>query len=127
MATHALIIDDDKLNLEVLGLLLKSEGATFTSVQDPTKLDAILAGQPAFDIVFLDLEMPKIDGYATFNMLRRHLGASVPIIACTVHLNEMESARELGFNGFIGKPLDQTRFVRQFDRIVNNQPVWDTD
>jgi two-component system cell cycle response regulator DivK len=127
MAIHALIIDDDKMNLEVLGLLLKSQGVSSTPLQDPSKLGSVLTEDAQFDLVFLDLEMPKVNGYEMFNLLREHLGDAIPIIACTVHLNEMESTREIGFSGFIGKPLDRERFVEQFNRILNNQPVWDTN
>ncbi|MDQ7027528.1 MAG: response regulator [Anaerolineae bacterium] len=125
MPIHALVIDDDSFNLEVLGRLLASEGATYTTVQDPTHIAATLDNINQVDVVFLDLEMPKIDGYKAFELLRSKLGASVPIIACTVHTAEIENAREQGFTGFLAKPLDRDRFTEQFSRIKNNQPVWD--
>ena len=123
---HALIIDDDKFNLEVLQHLLKAEGVSFTALQDPSRLLSILESEEEqIDIVFLDLEMPKFNGYQIFEMIRENLGADVPIIACTVHLNEVDNARELGFNGFMAKPLDRVRFKSQFARLRDNQPVWD--
>lgn len=127
MTTHALIIDDDIMNLEVLGRLLAAQGATYTTVQDPTRLESALGAVNRVDVVFLDLEMPKMDGYKVFEVLRRKLGANVPVIACTVHLNEIDHARSLGFSGFLGKPLDKARFAEQFKRIQNRQPVWEID
>ena len=127
MPIHALIIDDDSFNLEVLGRLLAAEGAAYTTVQDPTHITATLNNLKQVDVVFLDLEMPKMDGYKAFQLLQSKLGSGVPIIACTVHSNEIETARKLGFAGFLGKPLDKSRFASQFKRIKNNQPVWEAE
>jgi CheY-like chemotaxis protein len=124
MPIHALIIDDDSFNLEVLGRLLAAEGAAYTTVQDPTNITATLNNLKQVDVVFLDLEMPKMDGYKAFQLLTSKLGSGVPIIACTVHSNEIETARKLGF---LGKPLDRDRFKDQFKRIQNNQPVWEAE
>jgi CheY-like chemotaxis protein len=127
MPIHALIIDDDSFNLEVLGRLLANEGAAYTTVQDPTNIAATLNNLKQVDVVFLDLEMPKMDGYKAFQLLTSKLGSGVPIIACTVHSNEIETARKLGFAGFLSKPLDRDRFKIQFKRIQNNQPVWEAE
>jgi CheY-like chemotaxis protein len=127
MPIHALIIDDDSFNLEVLGRLLAAEGAAYTTVQDPTNITATLNNLKQVDVVFLDLEMPKMDGYKAFQLLTSKLGSGVPIIACTVHSNEIETARKLGFAGFLGKPLDRDRFKDQFKRIQNNQPEWEAE
>jgi two-component system, cell cycle response regulator DivK len=127
MPIHALIIDDDSFNLEVLGRMLAAEGAAYTTVQDPTNITATLNNLKQVDVVFLDLEMPKMDGYKAFQLLTSKLGSGVPIIACTVHSNEIETARKLGFAGFLGKPLDRDRFKDQFKRIQNNQPVWEAE
>jgi CheY-like chemotaxis protein len=125
MSINVLIIDDDEFNLEVLGRLLKAEGANHIALQDATKIEDALAELPRVDIVFLDLEMPKMDGYQAFALLREKLGDHVPIIACTVHLNEIDEARNLGFAGFLGKPIDQKRFGHQYQAILNGQGVWE--
>ena len=123
---HALIVDDDKFNLEVLVHLLKAEGVTSTALQDPSRLLSVLESEEEqIDIIFLDLEMPKLDGYQIYEMIRENLGADVLIIACTVHVNEVDNARQIGFNGFMSKPLDHERFKSQFARLRDNQPVWE--
>lgn len=127
MPVHAIVIDDDSFNLEVVGRLLGAQGATYTAIQDPTNIEASLDNIKKVDVVFLDLEMPKMDGYKAFDLLQSKLGSTVPIVACTVHTNEMETARELGFAGFVSKPLDAARFKDQLERIMNRQPVWDVD
>src|SRR4051794_35028090 len=122
---HALIIDDNARNLEVLAALLNAQGLDVTSVKDPTRAITEIQKIEHLDIIFCDLEMPKMDGYGLLPQLRQQVGPMVPIIGCSVHVSEIDTARRLGFSGFIGKPLDADSFPRQLERILNAKPVWD--
>mgnify|MGYP001476197734 CR=1 FL=1 len=122
---NALILEDDPNNMEILVRLLKSINVGSVGVNDPSQIDGALQQVSAFDLVFLDLEMPTMDGYEMLGALRARLGAGVPIIACTVHLNEINNARSRGFSSFIGKPLKQARFPDQVRRILAGEPVWE--
>jgi CheY-like chemotaxis protein len=122
---HALIIDDDVNNLEILSRLLSVEQITYTTVQDPTQLSTVVPTLEKIDIVFLDLEMPKLNGYEVFELLKSLIGSEVPIVAHTVHVSEINVAKGLGFHSFVGKPLNAKRFPDQLRRILSNQPVWE--
>ena len=121
------LIDDDISNLMVLQQLLKLENVTFTSIQDPTLVESTLAENTQIDIVFLDLEMPDLDGYEVLQLLKSapHL-EGVPIVAHTVHVAELPNARDMGFDSFISKPLDADNFSRQLKAILNGTPVWES-
>jgi CheY-like chemotaxis protein len=123
-SAHALVIDDNAQGLKVLAQMLLKQGVECVEVRDPTKLEALLPTLTGIDVVFLDLEMPGLDGYAVKELLRSQLG-DVPIIAYTVHISEMHVVRQLGFNGFIGKPLDHARFPDQLARILRHEAVWE--
>lgn len=127
MPAHALIIDDDEFSLEVLAELLYAEDVTSTTVQNPAQIDEILAQIEYLDVIFLDLGMPKIDGYEMLDILRNDFHINVPIVAYTVNANEINAAREFGFDSFIGKPLEMDRFGDQLRRILNGQGVWDAN
>jgi CheY-like chemotaxis protein len=122
---HALIIDDDANNLEVLSEILSMLGLDCIAVQDVAKLEDMVSELQQADVIFLDLEMPKIDGYEMLDILKNNIGTTAPIVACTVHLNEINTARDLGFHSFIGKPIKADRFPDQLERILNNEPVWE--
>ena len=122
---HALIIDDNRNNLEVIAGLLTAQGINHTAIKDPTKVSGELQHLPNIDVVFCDLEMPKVNGYQLLATLRQQLGKSTPIITYTVHLSEIDTARRMGFDGFLGKPLDAERFPEQVKRILNGRPVWE--
>ena len=121
---HALVIDDNAQNRKVLVQLLTKQGISSTEIPDSRKLSNDLPSLGAVDVVFLDLEMPGLDGYDVKNLLREQLG-DTPIIAYTVHVSEMNVVKQQGFDGFIGKPVDHSRFPDQLARILDGQAVWD--
>jgi two-component system, cell cycle response regulator DivK len=123
---HALVIDDNAQNVQVLVQLLAKQNVQATQITNPARLAEVLPSLEAVDVVFLDLEMPRLDGFAVKELLRTQLG-NIPIIACTVHLNEMSHTRQLGFDGFLGKPLNRARFPNQLERILQRQPVWESE
>lgn len=122
---HALIIDDDAYNVYIMERLLDRENISYTAVTDTASLELTLSGLSNVDIVFLDLEMPKRDGYELLRVLADYIHADVPIVACTVHTAEIRHTRSLGFTSFIAKPLDMERFPDQLRRIFGGEPVWE--
>jgi two-component system cell cycle response regulator DivK len=124
--THALIIDDNQSNINVLGLLLQNEGMTYTEILHPTVIDEVVASGGPFGVVFLDLEFPTNNGFTIIERLRQMDAlAGVPIVAYSVHISEIEVARRAGFNGFLGKPLDADLFADQLQRILRGESVWE--
>ena len=123
---HALIIDDDAYSIYIMERLLDQEGISYTGIADPTLLNGILETLDRVDIVFLDLEMPKLDGYEVLVLLREHINSEVPIVACTVHTSQIGKTRRQGFSGFVAKPLDLDRFSDQLHRILAGVPVWES-
>jgi CheY-like chemotaxis protein len=123
-ATKALIIDDNPSNLKVLVNLLKLESVEAVTLSDPLQLEAMLSGLDKLDVIFLDLEMPDLDGYEVLDLLRESRFVKVPVVAYTVHISEMNAMRAKGFHSFLGKPLNAEEFPRQLARILKNEPVW---
>jgi two-component system, cell cycle response regulator DivK len=122
---HALIIDDDAYNVYVMQRFLDKEGISYTTITETSTLEDTLKDLTHIDIVLLDLEMPKRDGYEIIEVLKERLPSGVPIVACTVHTAEINRTRKLGFSSFIAKPLDMDRFSEQVRRILNGEPIWE--
>lgn len=122
---HAIIIDDDAYNVHIMERLLDQEDISYTSIIDPMNLEQVLQDQTRIDIIFLDLEMPKLDGYEVLEILKSRIDGNVPIVACTVHTAEISSTRRQGFSSFVAKPVDADRFATQVQRILNGEAVWE--
>ena len=125
--THALVIDDNSDNLDILVQMLSMQGIDASVVQDPYQVESVVNSNPIPNVVFVDLEMPGLGGFDLLQFFReddRFTG--VPIIAYTVHVSEITVVRDRGFDGFIGKPLDADKFPNQIERILNGESVWVT-
>ena len=123
--THAVIIDDNEMGLKVLAQMLEMNGITYTAIQKPKTIPDTLKMLEKVDVIFLDLEMPELDGYQVLRIIKEELAIQAPVVAYTVHISEVHEARELGFDGFIAKPLRIDRFARQLKDILQGVPVWD--
>lgn len=125
MPTHALIVDDNQNKAAILAEMLSLQGVHSTQVIEPIRLAAMLPRLPETHVVFLDLEMPKLNGYDVLNQLRSTEGFEhVPIVAYTVHVSEVDTVRRLGFHSFLAKPLDLEHFPQQLARILRGESVW---
>jgi two-component system cell cycle response regulator DivK len=83
---------------------------------------------PRLDLILMDIRLPYEDGFGAQRKLR---GAdrfkSIPIVAVTAEASpeQMHKAKDAGFDGFLGKPLDPDRFPDQIRRILNGEQVWE--
>jgi len=83
---------------------------------------------PTVDLVLMDIFLPEEDGYQVLGRLRAHPRfADTLVVAVTadVSTENMDRAREAGFDGFIGKPLDPDRFPNQIRRVLRGEEIWD--
>lgn len=113
---RVLVVDDDKLNLNVaVGLLKTFKIEADTALSGEEALKMVDSGK--YDIIFLDHMMPDMDGIETFRRLRKKNGfyfMEVPVIALTA--NTVLGAREMflkeGFENFLPKPVEMSELKK---------------
>lgn len=74
------------------------------------------------DIVFLDLKLPKINGFEVLERIRSDVRTSlVPVVMLTVsrHKSDIEAAYRLGANSFLVKPIDYDRYAEIVERACH--------
>lgn len=124
-AVNVLIIDDNQPNSKILSMLLKTQGVESFILNNPVKLDEFISTLPQINIVFLDLEMPMVNGFQVMDKLRADDGfATTQIIAYSVHSSELANTNRYGFDGFIGKPIDSDKFPEVLNNILAGKSVW---
>ena len=107
---RVLVVDDNEINREIAIELIRNAGCEAEGVA--SGIDAVgLLRRPGWDLVFLDLEMPDMDGFTTARAIRAlpdRARASVPILAMSAHAFDESrvQAEESGMNGYLVKPVD---------------------
>jgi two-component system cell cycle response regulator DivK len=132
---RVLVVEDDPDNSVVITRLLRMAGVgplSFAAIEGDAApfLAAESAAGEGFDLVFLDLQLPKKDGYAVLREIRSDPAlAPLRVVALTANVSrrELERCREAGFDGFIGKPIDGRRFSELLCRILAGEGVWTED
>jgi two-component system, cell cycle response regulator DivK len=83
---------------------------------------------PRLDLILMDIRLPYEDGYAALKKIRQaDRLKDIPVVAVTAEASQaqMTKARNSGFNGFLGKPLDPDIFPDQIHRILSGESVWE--
>ena len=113
-----LVVDDNERNAKLACAVLEAAGiVTLTAATGTAALEQAFAHEP--DVVLLDLRLPDFDGPEVARRLRADpRTAERPIVALTsLSPDEATGLRELGFDGYLGKPIDVRSFpaeVRAF-------------
>jgi CheY-like chemotaxis protein len=111
-----LIIEDNKMNQNVIGLLLKSLGYTY-DLADDGWAGYLMAKDKKYDLIFMDLIMPEMDGFESAQRIVK-VDKSVIIVAFTAdNMPETKMKAELsGIKDFISKPVRIDELKRLFAR-----------
>ena len=108
-AVRVLVVDDIEANRDVLSRRLGRRGyATVHAEDGQTALD-LIAVEPPFDLVLLDVMMPGMSGLEVLERVRKtHTPAQLPIIMATAkdQAEDVVKALSLGANDYVTKPLD---------------------
>ena len=105
---HILVAEDVEANQVLVKALLNRMGLEVTMANDGQEaVDKALSGE--YDLIFMDIQMPIMDGYEATSVLRSK-GLTLPIIALTAHAMNDEYGRciEKGFDDCLTKPIRQT-------------------
>ncbi len=111
---HALLAEDNDLNAEIATFLLEQHGIQVTWVEDGRQaFDELAAWPDAYDVVFMDVMMPVMDGLAATRAIRRQLGCDLPIFAMTANafIDDIQRSLDAGMNEHLIKPLQEKQIV----------------
>lgn len=118
---RVLLAEDNPINALLARTLLTREGCVVSAVQDGQEaVEAAASG--AYDLILLDIRMPRLDGLEAAQRIRAGQGPSAraPIVALTADAGEAErvQAFQAGMDDFITKPIDVTRLLAVAERFT---------
>ncbi len=115
-----LLVEDNAVNQLLADRLLEKRGHEVTLARNGKEALATLEKQ-SFDLVFMDVQMPEMDGFeatAAIRRIEKGSGNHVPIIAMTAHAmaGDKERCIEAGMDNYITKPIRPEELIEMLDR-----------
>jgi hypothetical protein len=120
-AKRILVVEDDKINAMVISAILHKTGHEVHLASNG--LEALQITQTsAFDCIFMDIQMPELDGVETTRAIRTtamNMNCKVPIIALTAHAMKGDRERFIaaGMDDYLTKPIEMERLVEVLLRL----------
>jgi CheY-like chemotaxis protein len=120
MTARVLVVEDNPANLSLMEYLLRAFGFSVLTATDGAE-GVELARREAPDIVLMDLQMPKLNGFEAAKQLKANPALNrIPIVAVTAFamLGDRDEILARGFDGYIAKPIVPETFAGQVQAFI---------
>jgi signal transduction histidine kinase/ActR/RegA family two-component response regulator len=121
-----LLAEDIEINREILITLLENTGLEIECAENGKEaLEMVEAAPDKYDIIFMDVQMPHMDGLEATRCIRALpalKNSRLPIIAMTanVFMDDIENCLAAGMDDHLGKPLDIDKIFEKLHKYINN-------
>ena len=122
---RVLLVEDNELNKEIAEELLTMTGLDVDWAEDGIEaVDMLVEHEDGYyDIIFMDIQMPKMNGYDATRAIRamgRNYCKNIPIIAVTANAfaEDVNAAKTVGMNEHIAKPFDIKTVINVLDKWI---------
>ena len=111
-----LLVEDNEINREVALSMLEETGTSVDYARDGLEALDMLAARPGYDLILMDIQMPRLDGLSAARRIRELEGPEgrrTPIIAMTANAfkEDVQASLDAGMDGHIAKPIDVVEFM----------------
>lgn len=117
---HILIVEDDLVSFELLAHLLEGTHARITHAGNAEEGLRILEKE-SFDLVFMDIRLPGMDGYEATRKIREKHG-KIPVIAQTAYAMQGDARKALdaGCDDYLSKPIDKNMLYQKLNKMLRS-------
>ena len=118
---HVLVVDDEPEILKMVAKIMEARGHRVTLARDGQEaLDAVVRDRP--DVMILDLNLPKMDGFEVCKQLKTDPGTkAIPIVMLTAAYVSVEDATRgvgVGADEYVVKPFLREVLVHNVERLL---------
>lgn len=123
--SHILMVEDNTINQSVVIALLENTEIEITIANNGQEaLDIIENLYKSIDLIFMDIEMPIMDGYETIKRLRENSNYdNIPVIALSGNMmsKDIEKTKEAGMVAHLGKPMNVNSFYELLLKYIQSK------
>jgi signal transduction histidine kinase len=118
---QVLVAEDNEINQKLIEFVLRKAGGTVTIANNGEEAIQYLQQNNLYDLIIMDLQMPKMDGYATTYYIRNNLRLKTPIIAMTATAmkDEQWQCLHAGMNEYMTKPFEFAELYKRIAHLVD--------
>lgn len=116
-----LVVDDEDALRTVLSSELESEGYVVATAGDGDEAITVLQGK-SFDLVLLDIKMPRVDGFEVLRFIKeRYPATKVIMLTGFADLKNAIESKKLGAEDFVSKPYDLVDLLTTIERVLTSE------
>ena len=117
---RVLVAEDNKMNQLLIKSILDNYLAITELVENGEEVIEA-AKKQNYDLILMDVQMPKVDGITATKLIRKDIDSKVPIIAMTAYVlpGEKEKCKEAGMNDYLSKPLDEREVISMLKKYMS--------
>lgn len=123
---HAMIVEDNLVNADILTRVLRRVRIETTICENGKVAVDLFEKEPedTFQIIFMDIQMPVMDGYEATRRIRASVqeqGKTIPIIAVSANAfrEDMEKSMQSGMNAHLSKPINAQRLYKEISNYID--------
>jgi signal transduction histidine kinase/CheY-like chemotaxis protein len=119
-----LVAEDDNINFLLLKTILEKKNHLVLRARNGQEVVDLSVSNPDFDLIFMDIKMPVLDGYEAFELIKKNHPDCI-VIAQTAHSSSevKEKIIQAGFSGYITKPLDKDKIYEIINKIFQKNTI----
>ncbi len=116
-----LVVDDEDALRTGLSSELESEGYVVATAGDGDEAISVLQGK-SFDLVLLDIKMPRVDGFEVLRFIKeRYPATKVIMLTGFADLKNAIESKKLGAEDFVSKPYDLVDLLTTIERVLTSE------
>jgi two-component system cell cycle response regulator DivK len=126
--TTVLVVEDNVSNFVLIARMLGYLGIHCEWKTSGYEVVEYADSLTRLDLILMDIRLPYEDGFAALQKIRSTPNLKktlVVAVTAEASAEQMRKAREAGFDGFIGKPLNPDHFPEQIRQTLSGAPVWE--
>ncbi|MEA2107608.1 MAG: cache domain-containing protein [Bacteroidota bacterium] len=115
-----LIAEDVETNYQFLHTLLKKTRANVSWAKNGEEVIQMIEKNKNYDLILMDIQMPKMNGHKAFKQLRNH-GINIPVIAQTAYAmdSDIKEIKNIGYNDYIIKPIEIKKLFKKITKYLD--------
>ncbi len=128
-SVHILLVEDNPVNQKLAKMMLTKAGYHVEVADNGVEaVDKYSASPDGFDLIFMDIQMPEMDGMEATRAIREKGFDSVPIVAMTANAmkGDREKYLEIGMDDYVPKPIKREVVFEVLEKWVMNKTHQET-